>query len=351
MQVHTVTSIPEDLSDNDKAIYFLPAGSRDDAFYAARTDRNIGWITEQEQGMLREATVGLASVGGIGGAVAMMLLRSGVGNLKLADLDTFDTSNLNRQFGATRATIDVPKIRAVTKELRAITDDVNLTLYPTGITEETVEHFLDGCDIVLDGIDFWAVGARVLLQKRARERGIPVLNCSTVGYGSRIFLFDPKGPSMEDCLGMSYDEAKRYEEMAYSGQLSKSDRLKVASAIAIGLLPEPPSYADPSAPAGHIHAIRKLVLEKGTAPGVGASCWLACSFVANQILFWLLKDSGIRRKVVLPPPAPGYLYLDVGFMKAKACKGTSFNRLQRRLKIALINRLAAKADGQGNKAA
>lgn len=342
MEVRTVYEIPDDLSNGDNAIYVLPAARQDDAFYMQRIDRNLGWITEEEQRILRGATVGMASVGGIGGAVAMMLLRSGVGNLKLADLDTFDISNLNRQFGATQRTIDVPKMKAVTRELRAITDDVNLTLYPTGITEETVDHFLDGCDIVLDGIDFWAVGARVLLQKKARERGIPVMNCSTVGYGSRIFLFTPDGMSMEECLGMSYEEAKNYESLAYGGKLSKAERMRVASAIAIGLLPDPPSYAPSSAPAGHVQAIRKLVMEKGTAPGVGASCWLACSFAANQILFYLLKDSAIKRRVILPPPAPGYLYLDVGFMRTKVCKGGWFNQWQRRMKIALINKVAAR---------
>lgn len=344
MQIQTVSTIPDDLMPQCGTVYILPAQNCDETYYANRTDRNIGWITHKEQDMLRNATVGLASVGGIGGAVSQMLLRSGIGNLKLADLETFDTSNINRQFGATRKTVDVSKIKAVTQELRTISDDVNLVLYPMGITEESVEHFLDGCDIVLDGIDFWAVGARVLLQKRARERGIPVMNCSTVGYGSRIFLFTPDGMSMEECLGMTYEEAKHYETMARNKTLSKADRLKVATAISIGLLPEPPSYAAITEEAGHIQAIRKIVLEKGTAPGIGASCWLACSFAANQVLLYLLKDSPIKRKVVLPPPAPGYLYLDVGFMKAKVCKGGWLNRQKRKLTMKLIHAIARRMD-------
>lgn len=350
MQVLTVSTIPDDLMPSCDTIYIMPAQNVDETYYAQRTDRNIGWITPKEQQMLRGKTVGLASVGGIGGAVSMMLLRTGIGRLKLADLETFDTSNINRQFGATRGTVDVSKIKAVTRELRAVSDDCDLVLYPMGITEASVDHFLDGCDIVLDGIDYWAVGARVLLQKKARERGIPVMNCSTVGYGSRIFLFTPDGMSMEECLGMTYEQAKQYETMSRNKTISKIDRLKVATALSIGLLPEPPSYTKMTEEAGNIQAIRKLVLEKGTAPGVGASCWLACSFAANQIIFYLLKDTPLKRNVVLAPPAPGYLYLDVGFMRAKVCKGHWLNRQKRKFKVALINwvarRMEAKAAGK-----
>ena len=84
------------------------------------------------------------------------------------------------------------------------------------------------------------------------------------------------------------------------------------------MIPELPSYAPPDAEAGHIDVIRKRIVETGTASGWALSGWLSCSFVANQIVYYLLRNSGVPRYVVTPPPVPGYLYLDVGFMVAKA---------------------------------
>lgn len=321
MKVETITALPGDLSADNKNVYVFPATNYDQDFYARRTDRNIGWISKKEQEMLRNATVGMAGVGGIGGSVSMVLVQSGIGNLKLADLEPFDVGNISRQFGATQGTVGMPKVEAVTRELRRISEDINLTLYPSGITEETIDHFLDGCDIVLDGIDLWAIGARMLLMQRARERGITVMNCATIGFGSRIFLFTPDGVSLEERLGMNYEQAKAFEARVDAGQVTPEERSKFIQALANALVPELPSYAPPDAEAGHMNAILKRLVETGTAAGWALSGWLSCSFAANQIVYYLLRDSGVPRHVVTPPPVPGYLYLDVGFMVAKAVEG------------------------------
>lgn len=77
-----------------------------DDMYWERVDRSLGWLgntkTEQyqRQEKLKNATVGIAGTGGIGGQLAQRLVRLGVRNLKLADPDTFDVSNMNRQMGA-----------------------------------------------------------------------------------------------------------------------------------------------------------------------------------------------------------------------------------------------------------
>ena len=58
--------------------------------YAEMTTRNRGFVTEAEQERLREAHVLIPGVGGMGGAAFMALLRAGVGNFIIADLDGFD---------------------------------------------------------------------------------------------------------------------------------------------------------------------------------------------------------------------------------------------------------------------
>ncbi|MBY0406434.1 MAG: ThiF family adenylyltransferase [Rickettsiales bacterium] len=318
MRFETVHTLPDDLGPTDHSIYYWPAAVHDAEYYKQRTNRNIGWITTKEQEMLRGATVGMAGVGGIGGSVSMVLTQSGIANFKLADLEHFDVGNISRQFAATHSTVGMPKVKAVARCLRDISEDINMTLYPTGITEETIDHFLDGCDVVLDGIDLWAIGARVLLLNRAKERGITVFNCATIGFGSRIFKFTPEGKGIEELLGMDYAQAKAFEERVDRGEVGMPERVGFLNALANALVPELPSYAPPDAEAGHIDVIRKRLIETGAAAGWALSGWVSCSFVANQLVYFLLKDSGNPRHVVTPPPVPGYLYLDVGFMEAKA---------------------------------
>src|ERR1700753_26103 len=65
--------------------------------YYCFTGRNIGFIDEREQQLLREARVFVCGVGGMGGAAFMALVRAGVGRFVIADIDRFEVSNLNRQ--------------------------------------------------------------------------------------------------------------------------------------------------------------------------------------------------------------------------------------------------------------
>lgn len=86
-------------------------GHYDEDFYWERVDRNLGWLgdpTEEQrerQARLRDAVIGIVGTGGIGGAAAARLVRMGALNLKLADPDHFDLTNVQRQYGAGRDTI------------------------------------------------------------------------------------------------------------------------------------------------------------------------------------------------------------------------------------------------------
>jgi molybdopterin/thiamine biosynthesis adenylyltransferase len=130
------------------------AENTDDSFYWERVRRNLGWLGNSEaeqqarQQRLRDATVGIAGAGGIGGATAERLVRMGVQNLKIADPDTFEASNINRQFAATVGNIGRNKAEAVAEAVYETTRDVNIDVFPEGICEDTVDEFFEGCDYV-----------------------------------------------------------------------------------------------------------------------------------------------------------------------------------------------------------
>lgn len=319
VKVLTLDQLPQQM-DKD-AVYRLLPQNVDEAYYKERTDRNIGWISEEEQQLLRKKTVGISGCGGMGGLIAQILVRIGIGTLKIADNGDFDASNINRQFGATRSTINVSKAQATAKALRNISDDNELWVYPQGICEASIEHFLDRCDVVCDEIEFWAIGARILLHQKARERNIPIFNANTAGFGVHLFFYTSKGTPIEESLGMEYEEANYLEKKIAQKTATKEEIDRVMKAIIRGLIPEFPEYTGKEAKTGNKEvAIQRLFME-GKAPIIGTNPPMATGFLADHVLLYLLKDSGIKRNVQYVPEMPGYLYFDVAHMEAKVVTG------------------------------
>jgi tRNA A37 threonylcarbamoyladenosine dehydratase len=69
--------------------------------YDQAFDRNIGWLSAAEQREFRHCKVAIAGCGGVGGAHLLTLARLGIGRFAIADADTFELANFNRQVGAT----------------------------------------------------------------------------------------------------------------------------------------------------------------------------------------------------------------------------------------------------------
>ena len=77
--------------------------------YKTMITRNAGFINADEQGKLRNARVFIPGIGGMGGAAFMAMLRAGIGNFIIADLDGFEISNLNRQLFCNLDTVNIHK--------------------------------------------------------------------------------------------------------------------------------------------------------------------------------------------------------------------------------------------------
>lgn len=294
----------------EKITYERARHDDDDSYYRERTDRNIGWITPEEQDIVRHSVVGVAGNGGMGGLLSVVLLRTGFGEIRIADKENFDYSNMNRQYAARRETIGKSKALETANELRRITDDAKIVVYPEGVTEETVDDFVTGCDLIFDEIEFFAASARILLHERARKSGVPLFNCNVVGFGTRLFLFTPESMTMEGLLGFSYKEALEMEHAAKNGDTVARERL--IAALLEGLVPELPEYKM----GDRETALRRLV-EEGKAPIFGTNPPLSTGFVADRAVLYLLKKAGIaERNIVDTPPVPAYLLFDAAFMRA-----------------------------------
>lgn len=133
--------------------------------------------------LLSGARIAVLGLGGVGGACAEALCRTGVGNLLLVDHDTVDPSNLNRQLFATLDTVGMSKVDAAVKRLRAITAAGTFTTAECFYLPESRDFLFDWApDLVIDAID--TVTAKLDLAEECARRDIPLLTC--LGTGNRL---------------------------------------------------------------------------------------------------------------------------------------------------------------------
>ena len=171
--------------------------------YGEAFSRNIGWLTEWEQSVLKYKTVAIAGMGGVGGIYLQTLTRLGIGGFHIADLDRFELANFNRQVGARMSTIGQSKVDVMARDARDINPDVRIRPFPDGVTAENIDDFLEGVDVFVDGFDFFEIGVRRLVFARCRELGIPAVTSAPVGMGAAYLIFTPDGMSFEDYFCLS----------------------------------------------------------------------------------------------------------------------------------------------------
>ena len=163
--------------------------------------RNIGWLADHEQTILRLKRVAIAGLGGVGGVHLLTLARLGIGNFNIADFDTFDVHNFNRQAGAMISTLGRPKIEVMAEQVRDINPETRIASFPEGVSLSNIDRFLDGVDLYVDGLDFFAFDARQAVFEACYERGIPAITAAPLGMGAALMVFMPGGMTFERYFG------------------------------------------------------------------------------------------------------------------------------------------------------
>ena len=142
------------------------------AFGTLRLDRNRNKITRAEQARQRTLRIGVIGLSA-GHSIAHVLAMEGLaGELRLADFDDVEVSNLNRipgsvlDLGVNKAVVAARRIGEIDPYLRVVT-------ITEGITPENLHSFLDGLDLVIEECD--SLDVKLLVREAARERRIPVL--------------------------------------------------------------------------------------------------------------------------------------------------------------------------------
>jgi molybdopterin/thiamine biosynthesis adenylyltransferase len=166
--------------------------------YGEAFSRNIGWVTREEQCQLREKRVAIAGLGGVGGIHLLTLCRLGIGRFHLADFDSFDLVNFNRQTGATISTLNLPKLEVMVQQALDINPDLQIKGFPNGVTADNLDDFLEGVDIYIDGLDFFAFQARQDVFSACAAKGIPAVTAAPLGMGAAVLNFMPGGITFDE---------------------------------------------------------------------------------------------------------------------------------------------------------
>jgi molybdopterin/thiamine biosynthesis adenylyltransferase len=232
--------------------------------YATAFSRNIGWLTEAEQERLRHKRVAIAGMGGVGGFHLLTLARLGISKFNIADLDTFELANFNRQAGAAISTLGRPKVETLAEMARDVNPECDLQLFPDGVHRGNVGSFFDSVDLYVDGLDAFAFDAREMVFAHCATRGIPATSVAPLGMSAALLNFLPGGMTFE-----------QYFQLSGRSDLEKAIRFLVGFA--------------PSLLHRHYLVDRTRVnLAESRGPSTGLSCMLCAGVAAAEAVKILL---------------------------------------------------------------
>lgn len=275
--------------------------------------RNIGLLTQEEQDKLSEIKIGIPGLGGVGGVHLITMARTGFGKFHISDYDTFEAANVNRQFGATVPSFDLPKLKVMKDIALSINPFIEIKEFPEGLNERNIDQFIEGVDVILDSIDYFEFETRRYLFNRAQEKGTYVITAGPMGFSSAMLIFSPHD-------GMTFDE--------YFNITKDMDMTDKYISFGIGLAPRPThfKYVDFS----------KVDLDNKSGPSLNIACQICSAMAATETLRIVLNRGKIK-------PVPYYTQFDPYARKYVSGKLSMGNRHPvQKLKIKIAKTLIEK---------
>ncbi|MEK5398848.1 tRNA threonylcarbamoyladenosine dehydratase [Paenibacillus sp. FSL K6-2859] len=153
--------------------------------------------------IMKNSTVAVLGIGGVGGMAVEALARTGIGRLILIDKDSVDITNVNRQIHALTTTVGQKKAELMVERVKLINPECEAIALNMFYTEETYEElFKLKPDYVLDASD--TIIYKVHLIKECLSRGIPMI--SSMGAANKM---DPTRFQVADISKTTYDPIAR----------------------------------------------------------------------------------------------------------------------------------------------
>ena len=175
--------------------------------------RNIGWLTPEEFSQIGGKRVAIAGLGGVGGSHLITLARMGVKHFHIADFDTFEIQNFNRQYGADISTLNRKKCDVMREKILLINPNAEVICYNSGIQNDNIDSFLKNVDLFIDGLDLFEISMRRSVFKKAYELNIPSISVAPLGMGAASVTILPGRMSLESYCGFVEGEENSIENL------------------------------------------------------------------------------------------------------------------------------------------
>jgi molybdopterin/thiamine biosynthesis adenylyltransferase len=153
---------------------------------------------EAGQEKLKKAKAFIAGTGGLGSPVAIYLAAAGIGTIRMADHDTIELSNLNRQVLHWDENIGARKVESAAAKLRKLNPGVTVEPIPDTITEANALDLVGDADLIVDAMD--NLPTRYLLNRTAIAKGIPFFHGAVYGFEGRAMTVIPGKTACLNCL-------------------------------------------------------------------------------------------------------------------------------------------------------
>ncbi|WP_337153814.1 molybdopterin-synthase adenylyltransferase MoeB [Pseudomonas protegens] len=141
---------------------------------------------------LKESRVLIVGLGGLGAPAALYLAAAGVGELHLADFDSVDLTNLQRQIIHDSQSVGVSKVDSAISRLSALNPEVRLVPHRQALDVDTLAAAVAAVDLVLDCSDNFST--REAVNAACVAAGKPLVSGAAIRLEGQLSVFDPRRP-------------------------------------------------------------------------------------------------------------------------------------------------------------
>jgi adenylyltransferase/sulfurtransferase len=162
----------------------------DDALLRYSRQILLPQIDVEGQMRLRDARVLIVGLGGLGSPAALYLAAAGVGTLHLADFDTVDLTNLQRQIVHDTDSLGRHKVDSAAERLLKLAPSLVLHRHRTALDEDSLDAVVGAVDVVLDCSDNFTT--RQAVNRACVKMGKPLVSGAAIRLDGQLSVFDPR---------------------------------------------------------------------------------------------------------------------------------------------------------------
>ncbi|MBI5966650.1 MAG: HesA/MoeB/ThiF family protein [Deltaproteobacteria bacterium] len=152
--------------------------------------RNMGSLEIAGQKKLLQGKALLVGSGGLGGTIALLLARMGLGALVIADGDFFSEDNLNRQVFSLEQNVGQSKVQVARSAILKINAATEIEIFEGFVGEKELERFIKGANVAIDALD--NMPSRFMLEKVCKEARVPLVHGAVAGFSGQVTVIYPE---------------------------------------------------------------------------------------------------------------------------------------------------------------